>query len=194
MIATKRGMRAIAGSACVVLALLSAVAQETQQRIRWEQYTTADGLPSNRVLCIAVYENRAWAGTDDGLVLIDRGQVKKVFQPEDGLVGRVVTALALDQDTGDLWVAAYGGLSRYSAGVFQNYTSLTSGLANDVVYDVAVQNGFVWAATAAGPSASPGAAGDSVHRVFGGICHAGFEAQPYVPHPAGGSGPDAPVG
>jgi ABC-type branched-subunit amino acid transport system substrate-binding protein len=152
MIATKRGMRAIAGSACVVLALLSAVAQETQQRIRWEQYTTADGLPSNRVLCIAVYENRAWAGTDDGLVLIDRGQVKKVFQPEDGLVGRVVTALALDQDTGDLWVAAYGGLSRYSAGVFQNYTSLTSGLANDVVYDVAVQNGFVWAATAAGLS------------------------------------------
>jgi ABC-type branched-subunit amino acid transport system substrate-binding protein len=96
--------------------------------------------------------NRVWAGTDSGLVLIEGGQVAKVYEPQDGLVAQVVTALAVDQETGDLWIAAYGGMSRYSAGTFQNYTSFTSGLANDVVYDVAVQHGVVWAATAAGLS------------------------------------------
>jgi len=96
--------------------------------------------------------DQVWAGTDKGLVLIERGQVAKIYQPQDGLVAQTVTALAIDQDTGDLWIAAYGGLSHYSAGSFQNYTSLTSGLANDIVYDVVVQQGVVWAATAAGLS------------------------------------------
>jgi ABC-type branched-subunit amino acid transport system substrate-binding protein len=152
MSTSKRGMRAFAGSVCAFLALLPAVAQKSEPKIRWEHYTTASGLPSNRVLCVAADANRVWAGTDNGLFLIERGQVAKVYQFQDGLVSRAVTALAIDQNTGDLWIATYGGLSRYSAGIFQNYTSLTSGLANDIVYDVAVQDGFVWAATAAGLS------------------------------------------
>ena len=152
MSTVKREIRAFAGTIWVMLALIPAIAEQPNPQTHWEQYTMANGLPSNRVLCVAVDGNRVWAGTDDGLVLIDRGQVKKVFLPKDGLVARVVTALALDPDTGDLWVATYGGLSHYSAGVFQNYTSLASGLANDVVYDVAVQSGFVWAVTAAGLS------------------------------------------
>jgi len=148
----RRRALAFAGRICALLALMPAVAQQSKPEIQWEHYTTGNGLPSNRVLCVAVDADRIWAGTDNGLVLIERGQVAKVYQPQDGLVARVVTALAIDQDTGDLWIATYGGLSRYSAGRFQNYTSLTSGLANDIVYDVAVQDGFVWAATAAGLS------------------------------------------
>jgi branched-chain amino acid transport system substrate-binding protein len=148
----KLGMRAIAGSICALLALLPAVARSSAPPIQWEHYTTANGLPSNRVLCVAVDADRVWAGTDNGLALIERGQVTKVYLPQDGLASRVVTALAIDQETGDLWIATYGGLSRYSAGTFKNYTGLRDGLASDVVYDVAVQNGFVWAATAAGLS------------------------------------------
>jgi len=45
-----------------------------------------------------------------------------------------------------------GGLSRYSAGRFDTFTQLNSGLANDVVYGVAVQGDFLWVATAAGAS------------------------------------------
>jgi len=146
------GLRAIAGSLCVFLTLPTVVAQKANKTIHWRQYTTLNGLPSNRVLCVAVDADQVWAGTDNGLALIKRGQVGKIFRPQDGLVARVVTALAIDQDTGDLWIAAYGGLSQYSAGSFQNYTSLTSGLANDIVYDVAVKHGVVWAATAAGLS------------------------------------------
>ena len=43
-----------------------------------------------------------------------------------------------------------GGLSRYSAGRFDTFTQLNSGLPNDVVYGVAVQGDYVWVATAAG--------------------------------------------
>lgn len=149
---TGLGLGFLGETICALMALLPAVGQRSDPPMHWEQYTMTNGLPSNRVLCVAVDADRVWAGTDNGLVLIERGQVAKVFQPQDGLVARVVTALAIDQDTGDLWIGAYGGLGHYSAGVFQNYASLTSGLANDIVYDVAVQHGVVWAATAAGLS------------------------------------------
>ena len=62
--------------------------------------------------------------------------------------------LALDKRTHDLWIATMGGLSRYSAGRFDTFTQLNSGLANDVVYGVAVQGDFVWVATAAGAAGS----------------------------------------
>jgi len=51
-----------------------------------------------------------------------------------------------------VWLATFGGLSRLSGGQFQNYSSLTTGLANDIVYAVAIQGTYVWAATTAGIS------------------------------------------
>jgi ligand-binding sensor domain-containing protein len=45
-----------------------------------------------------------------------------------------------------------GGLNRYTAGRFDTFTQLSSGLANDVVYGVTVQGDNVWVATAAGGS------------------------------------------
>ncbi|MGA9672553.1 MAG: ABC transporter substrate-binding protein [Terracidiphilus sp.] len=140
------------GSLVLLFALLPIFAQRPESQIQWEQYTTRNGLPSNRVLCVAANGNRVWAGTDNGLVLIDGRDITKVFSVKDGLVGEIVTALAVDPDTDDLWIGTYSGVSHYSAGTFQNYTTLTSGLANDIVYDIAVQRGVVWAATAAGLS------------------------------------------
>ena len=65
----------------------------------------------------------------------------------------VVTALAASPRTGDLWVGTMGGLARLSGGRFDAYTQLDSGLANDVIYGVAVDGDKVWVATAAGLSA-----------------------------------------
>ena len=70
----------------------------------------------------------------------------------DGLPNRVVTGIAIDKKTGDVWLSTFGGISRYSGGTFQNFASLTTGLANDIVYGVAVQDDFLWAATTAGIS------------------------------------------
>jgi ligand-binding sensor domain-containing protein len=119
---------------------------------RWENFTTANGMPDDKVFCVAVDGNRIWAGTEDGLVLIEDGKVRKVYRPEDGLVHRVVMGIAVDRKTGDLWIGTFGGLSRFSGGQFTNYTNLTSGLLNDIIYGVAVQDNWVWVATTAGIS------------------------------------------
>jgi ligand-binding sensor domain-containing protein len=117
---------------------------------KWTNYTAATGFPEGEVYCVTIDGKRVWAGTSHGLVLLEGGRVKKVFSPEDGLVGRAVMSIAVDQRNGDVWAGTFGGLSLYSGGKFKNYTNLTSGLANDLVYGVALQGQFLWVATAAG--------------------------------------------
>jgi ligand-binding sensor domain-containing protein len=120
-------------------------------RFRWENFTTANGLPDNHVFAVLVDGDRVWAGTENGLALFEGGGWK-VFTPKDGLAHQAVLSLALDKNTGDLWVGTMGGLSHISAGRIDTYTQLNSGLSNDVVYGVGVQGDFVWTATAAGAS------------------------------------------
>ena len=118
---------------------------------RWENFTTANGLPNNHVYCVLVDGNRVWAGTDDGLAHYENGKWK-VYRPADGLAHRAVLSLALDKNTGDVWAGTMGGLSHISPGRIDTYTQLNSGLSNDIVYGVAVQGDYVWTATAAGAS------------------------------------------
>jgi hypothetical protein len=118
-------------------------------RFRWENFTTANGLPDDHVFNVAVDGKRVWAGTDNGLALYENGKWK-TYGKNDGLVHRAVLFIAPDKRTGDVWIATMGGLSRFSAGEFFNYTQLNSGLPNDVVYGVSVLGDDVWVATAAG--------------------------------------------
>src|ERR1017187_2080442 len=137
---------------CLLLSLVPlAASAQPMPRYRWQNFTTADGLPDNRVFSVAVDGSRIWAGTENGLGLYENGKWK-VFRPADGLAHRAVTYVAVDKKTHDVWAATMGGLSRYSAGRFDTFTQLNSGLSNDVVYGVAVQGDYVWAATAAGAS------------------------------------------
>ncbi|MBS1858571.1 MAG: regulator [Acidobacteria bacterium] len=134
-----------------VLAGAALAAPPGMPRFRWENFTTADGLPDNHVFNVCVDGDRVWAATENGLGLYQDGKWR-VFTPKDGLAHRAVLYVAPDPRTGDVWIATMGGLSRYSAGRFDTFTQLNSGLANDVVYGVSVQGDFVWAATAAGGS------------------------------------------
>ena len=118
-------------------------------RFRWENFTTANGLPNDHVYSVLVDGSRIWAGTDNGLGLFEGGKWK-VFRPSDGMAHQAVLGLALDRRTGDVWAATLGGLSRISAGRIDSFTQLNSGLPNDVVYSVSVQGDYVWVATAAG--------------------------------------------
>lgn len=137
--------------AIVAIAVPSLAAPPDMPKFRWENFTTANGLPDNHVFCVLVDGNRIWAGTESGLVLYENGKWR-VFRPADGLAHRVVLSLALDKNTGDVWAGTMGGLSRISAGRIDTFTQLSSGLANDIVYGVGVHGDFVWAATAAGAS------------------------------------------
>jgi len=144
------GTPACRRSLALIVSACGLFAQDLPQ-FRWENFTTAGGLPDNRVYSICVDGDRVWAGTDNGLGLYEHGKWR-VFTPADGLAHRAVLSLALDKQTHDLWIGTMAGLSRYSAGRFDTFTQLSSGLANDVVYGVAVQGDFLWVATAAGGS------------------------------------------
>lgn len=116
---------------------------------RFENFTTANGLPDNHVYSVLVDGDRVWAGTDDGLGLYENGKWK-TYTTKDGLAHQAVLSLALDKRTGDVWAGTMGGLSRISGGRIFSYTQLNSGLSNDVVYGVSVEGENVWVATAAG--------------------------------------------
>lgn len=119
----------------------------------WVSFTKADGLTDDHAFWVKVDTLRSgvWAGTEGGLAFYQDGRWR-VYTPEDGLAHRAVMGVDVDPRTGDVWVATFGGLSCFSAGRFQTYTQFNSGLANDVVYGVAVQGDTVWAATTAGAS------------------------------------------
>src|SRR5579871_2464322 len=118
-------------------------------RFRFENFTTANGLPDNHVFNVLVDGDRIWAATENGLGLYENGKWK-TFTTKDGLAHRAVLSLALDKRTGDVWAGTMGGLSRISGGRIDTFTQLNSGLSNDVVYGVSVEGENVWVATAAG--------------------------------------------
>jgi ligand-binding sensor domain-containing protein len=121
---------------------------------KWKQFTVADGLPNDHVFAVAVHGPKVWIGTEGGLACLDKrtGDIKSWTESE-GLPWRVVSALAVDEKTGDLWIGLFGGgLARFSGGRFDHWHQLNSGLVNDVVYGLAVENDNIWAATTAGAS------------------------------------------
>jgi ligand-binding sensor domain-containing protein len=137
-----------------MLALLlgaSLAAAQDMPMFRWQNFTTANGLPDNHVYSVLVDGDRIWAGTDNGLGLYENG-VWRVFRPADGLAHQAVLSLAVDKRTGDVWAGTMGGLSRISGGRIDTFTQLNSGLSNDIVYGVGIEGDFVWTATAAGAS------------------------------------------
>src|SRR6516164_2822921 len=118
-------------------------------RYRFENFTTANGLPDNHVFSVLVDGARIWAGTENGLAVYEN-HTWKTYTTADGLAHRAVLSLALDKRTGDVWAGTMGGLSRISSGRIDTFTQLNSGLSNDVVYGVSVEGENVWVATAAG--------------------------------------------
>jgi len=121
---------------------------------QWKQFTTKDGLPNDHIFAVKAHGPKVWIGTEDGLACLDKrtGKIRS-WGEKDGLPFRVVSALDVDPETGDVWLGMFGGgLARFSGGRFDHWHQLNSGLVNDVVYGVAVENDNIWAATTAGAS------------------------------------------
>lgn len=139
----------VVGCGGFALGTLAFCAVPQMPRYRFENFTTANGLPNNHVYSVLVDGGRIWAGTDDGLGVYENGKWK-TYTTKDGLAQQAVLSLALDKRTGDVWAGTMGGLSRISGGRIDTFTQLNSGLSNDVVYGVSVEGENVWVATAAG--------------------------------------------
>ncbi len=66
-------------------------------RFRWENFTTANGLPDDRVFSVCVDGDRVWAGTENGLALYENGKWS-VFTTADGLAHRAVLYVGAGQE------------------------------------------------------------------------------------------------
>jgi hypothetical protein len=120
----------------------------------WTHFTTKDGLPNDHIFAIKVHGDDVWVGTEDGLACINKRTGKiRTWKEADGLPFKVVSAIDVNKKTGEVWLGLFGGgLARFAGGRFDHWHQLNSGLVNDVVYGVAVENDNVWAATTAGAS------------------------------------------
>jgi len=137
--------------AILLLVFINTVIAEELPQVytHWESFYKEDGLPSNKVFCVAVDEDRVWFGTENGLACYENG-AWTTYNVEDGLAYKAILSIAVDPATRDVWVGTMGGLTRISAGRFDIFTQFNSGLPNDVVFGVTVENQNVWVATTSG--------------------------------------------
>lgn len=115
----------------------------------WRTFTTKDGLPSDHAYCVRIDGNRVLVGTHDGMAVYEDGKWK-TYTTKDGLAHNGVLSIDVSKATGDVWIGTLGGLSRWSAGKFDTFTQLNSGLPNDLVYCVICDGKDIWTATGGG--------------------------------------------
>lgn len=94
-------------------------------------------------------EEGFWLGTyGEGILHYKNGEFRQ-YTEEDGLANNTVMALEETPD-GAIWIATYGGVSRFQGGSFTNY-SIAEGLPNNGVLDILKdQSGALWFATFGG--------------------------------------------
>jgi ligand-binding sensor domain-containing protein len=120
----------------------------------WKHFTVKDGLPNDHIFAVKAAGPYVWIGTEGGLARYDKRSGKfRAWTEADGLPWRVVSAIDVHPETGEIWLGLFGGgIARFSGGRFDHFHQLNSGLVNDVVYGLAVEGDNIWAATTAGAS------------------------------------------
>ena len=133
----------------VALLLLANVgAGQTPPKQEGPSATTSD-----RVLVTHVLDDTIYVGTERRFACLQNGTWRQ-WGHKDGLPPFAVSAIAVDPETRDVWLGTRGGgLVRFTAGRFDVFTQLNSGLAGDLVFAVTVAGRRVWAATNGGLSA-----------------------------------------
>jgi hypothetical protein len=115
----------------------------------WKNYTTANGLPANRVYCVKIDGDRVLAGTHGGMAVYEN-EKWTIYTTKDGLSHNGVVSIDISPVSGDVWIGTLGGLNRWSAGKFETFTQMNSGMPNDLVYNVVCDGKDVWIATGGG--------------------------------------------
>ena len=115
----------------------------------WQNFTSIDGLPVDKTYCVKIDGERVLVGTHEGLAVYEAGKWR-TYTTEDGIAHNGVLAIDVSEQTGDVWIGTMGGLTRWSAGKFENFTQMNSGLPNDLIYSVLCDGKDVWVATGGG--------------------------------------------
>jgi len=131
------------------IAAVNADANQMPLYGNWKNFYKKDGLASDKTYCVRIDKDRVLFGTHEGLSVYQDGKWK-TYTSEDGLAHNGVLAIDVSDLTGDVWLGTMGGLTRWSAGKFENFTQMNSGLPNDLIYAVTCDEKDVWVATGGG--------------------------------------------
>jgi hypothetical protein len=115
----------------------------------WRNFTTKDGLPSDKAYCVRIDGEKVLVGTHDGLAVYEKDKWT-TYTTKDGLPHNGIVSIDVSDLNGDIWIGTLSGLSRWSGGKFENFTQFNSGLPNDLVYTVICDGKDVWVATGGG--------------------------------------------
>jgi hypothetical protein len=95
-----------------------------------KRYTTADGLPSNNILCMDQdREGNLWIGTEKGASKFD-GRYFTNYAASNRFTDREVWAILCDT-RGSIWCATEKGLYRFSNQTWKRYDGTMTGLGTD---------------------------------------------------------------
>lgn len=115
----------------------------------WRNFTTRDGLPSDKAYSVRIDGDRILVGTHDGLAVYEN-EKWRTYTTEDGLAHNGVVSIDVSELTGDVWIGTLGGLTRWSSGKFTTFNQFNSGMPNDLVYCVYCDGKDIWVATGGG--------------------------------------------
>src|SRR4030042_5873574 len=92
----------------------------------WRNFTTKNGLPSDKAYTVRIDEERVLVGTHDGLAVYETGKWH-TYTTKDGLAHNGIVSIDVSELTGDVWIGTLGGLTRWSAGKFERFTQSNRG-------------------------------------------------------------------
>lgn len=114
---------------------------------KFENLRYEDGLPDEFLRCVHVMDDGAiWVGTNSsGIARLRRtsgGWDARTFTIDDGLPSDEIIAMQADAK-GNLWIATYGGVSRYDGETFYNITN-ESGLPDNRINAIVLEAERLW--------------------------------------------------
>jgi len=156
--------------------LLIGTASLSLQAQTFTNYTTADGLLSNNVNCVAVdASDDLWFGTQGGVSFFDGATWTSYTTTTDpGLADNNVVAIYVADD-GTVWAGTDFGLSYYNGSTWATYTTV-DGLGDDRVNSITEDAaGDIWIGHSDGATEFTGSVwtswGTAEGLPFGGISH-----------------------
>jgi signal transduction histidine kinase/ligand-binding sensor domain-containing protein len=121
---------------------------------QWRRYSTAHGLPSNRLYDLYFAPDGAlWIATENGISRFD-GREFATIGKRDGLIDNAVFSIAPGRQA-DIWFGTALGVSRFNSETheFHNFLSGTNGLAAGPVLNIEPgREGTLWFRTQGGVS------------------------------------------
>lgn len=104
----------------------------------------------NLARCIAIVNGDLWAGTDDGILILDpsNGNILEKLTTQTGLAGSRVTGIYYSKQQNETWITALGSeLTRFKDGKFKTYRLQDDEQVHVIMDADFDQSGNIWLAT-----------------------------------------------